>query len=55
MGWQIVVALAMAIPVILFPLAFVWFLNFGGLQAAAKEAREKRVAGEKRATGAGPK
>ena len=44
MEWQFVVALAVAIPVILFPAAFVWYLNIGGIHAAVKEAREKRAA-----------
>jgi hypothetical protein len=42
-----IVALALAIPVILFPAAFVWYLNIGGIYAAVKEAREKRLAREK--------
>ncbi|MFC1913816.1 hypothetical protein ACFLXF_00865 [Chloroflexota bacterium] len=47
MEWQIVVALAVAIPLILFPAAFVWYLNIGGIVHAVREARaarEKKVA-----------
>ena len=44
MEWQIVVALAVAIPIILFPVAFVWFINLGGLYAAIRHAMAKRVA-----------
>jgi len=47
MQWEIIVALVVAIPVILFPAAFVWYLNIGGAYAALKEAREKRAAREK--------
>ena len=47
MEWQIVVALVIAVPVILFPAAFVWYLNLGGLYATVKEARAKKVAQEK--------
>jgi len=47
MEWQIVVALVVAIPIILFPAAFVWYLNIGGIYAAIKEARAKRVADRK--------
>jgi hypothetical protein len=43
MGWQVIVALAIAIPVILFPAAFVWYLNLGGVLQAVKEARARRV------------
>ena len=44
MEWQIIVALGIAIPIILFPVAFVWFLNIGGIYASVKEARARRVA-----------
>lgn len=47
MEWQIIVALVVAIPIILFPVAFVWYLNIGGLYAAIKEARARKVAREK--------
>ena len=47
MEWQIVVALIVAIPIILFPVAFVWYLNIGGIYTAIKEARARRVAREK--------
>jgi hypothetical protein len=44
MEWQMIVALVVAVPVILFPAAFVWYLNLGGLLAVWKErrAREKK-------------
>ena len=46
MQWELIVALVVAIPVILFPVAFVWFLNISGLMTVWKEsrAREKRRA-----------
>jgi hypothetical protein len=44
MEWQFVVALVVAIPLILFPAAFVWYLNIGGIGAALREARAKRTA-----------
>jgi hypothetical protein len=47
MEWQIIIALIVAIPVILFPAAFVWYLNIGGIYTAVKEARARRVAREK--------
>ena len=47
MEWQIILALVIAIPIILFPAAFVWYLNIGGIYAAIKEARERRVTREK--------
>ena len=50
MEWQIVVALVIVIPIILFPAAFVWYLNMGGIVQAvrdAKAAREKKAAAVK--------
>jgi len=44
MEWQLIVALVLAIPVILFPAAFVWYLNIGGIYAAIKEARARHIA-----------
>jgi hypothetical protein len=49
MEWQIVIALIVAIPVILFPAAFIWYLNIGGIYAAVKEARARKAAREKEA------
>jgi len=49
MQWEFVVALVIAIPIILFPAAFVWYLNFGSIYAAIKErraAREKKTQAE---------
>jgi len=50
MQWEFVVTLVIAIPIILFPAAFVWYLNIGGIYATVKEMREKRVARKERAT-----
>ena len=47
MQWEFVIALVIAIPIILFPAAFVWYLNVSGIYAAIKEARAKRAAREK--------
>ena len=47
MEWQFILALVIAIPIILFPVAFVWYLNIGGIYTAIKEARARRVAREK--------
>jgi len=44
MEWQIAVALVVMIPVILIPVAFVWFLNFSGLYSVIKRVRERRAA-----------
>ncbi len=49
MQWELVVALVVVIPIILFPAAFVWYLNIGGIYAAIKEARQARAVREKEA------
>jgi hypothetical protein len=46
MDWTFVVALVVAIPVILFPAAFVWYLSVGGIGAAWRETKERRAAQE---------
>lgn len=50
MNAMMIVALVIAIPVILFPAAFVWFLNISGMLTVWKEsrAREKRLARARR-------
>ena len=50
MQWEFVVALALAIaiPIILFPAAFVWYLNIGGIYQAIKQVRERRAVHEER-------
>ena len=47
MQWEFIVALVIAIPIILFPVAFVWYLNIGGIYATIKEARARRAVHEK--------
>jgi len=40
---EIIVALALAIPVILFPVAYVWYPTIGGLVQAARKARQAKA------------
>jgi len=47
--WEVVIALVIAIPIILFPAAYVWYLNIGGIYAAIREARARRAARQKKA------
>ena len=44
MEWEFIVALVVTIPIILLPVAFVWYLNIGGALAALREARARRAA-----------
>jgi hypothetical protein len=48
MQWEFVLALVIAIPIILFPAAFVWYTNIGGIYTALKKAWHKRAALRKR-------
>ena len=42
MNGQLVIAMILAVPVILFPAAFVWYLNLGGIYTAVRDARAKK-------------
>jgi len=44
MQWEFVVVLIIAIPLILFPAAFVWYLNVGGIYQVVKRALARRAA-----------
>ena len=46
MEWQVIVALVVAVPIILFPVAFLWYLNVSGVYQVmrATRARQKRRA-----------
>ena len=44
MDGTLIAALVLAIPVILFPAAFVWYLNIGGAAQAVREARARKAA-----------
>ncbi|MBL7119237.1 MAG: hypothetical protein ISS53_00975 [Dehalococcoidia bacterium] len=44
MEWGVIVALVVAAPLILLPVAFIWYLNFSGIYAARKEARKRKAA-----------
>ncbi len=39
---QIIAAVALAIPVILLPAAFIWYINIGGIVQAVREAKATR-------------
>jgi len=47
MKWQILVAMFIAIPVILLPVAVVWYLNSGRVSRFIKDVRERRAAADK--------
>jgi hypothetical protein len=45
---ETIIMLVIVIPVILFPAAFVWYLNLGGLLAVIKDRARRRVRATKR-------
>ena len=47
MTGELILALALATPVILFPAAFVWYINIGGMVHAVREAKQTRAAQKK--------
>ena len=46
MQWEFVLALIIAIPVIIFPAAFVWYMNIGGMYVAVREVLKRRAANQ---------
>ena len=48
MEWQVVIALIVAVPVILFPVALVWYLNLGGILALVKARRAAALEKQKK-------
>ncbi len=44
MEWTTILALVLIIPIMLIPVAFVWYLNISGFRTAMKEARERQIA-----------
>jgi len=44
MEWQFIVALVVIIPVILFPVAFVWYLNLSGVFTALRKRSRREAA-----------
>lgn len=43
MKWQILVAMFIAVPVILLPVAIVWYLNSGRVYRFIKDMRERKT------------
>ena len=39
----LIIAIVIAVPVILFPVALIWYINTGGMFVAVKENREKKL------------
>jgi hypothetical protein len=48
MEGAVVLAIAIALPVIIFPVAFIWYINIDGLTKAYKGQKVAREAGKTR-------
>lgn len=44
MEWQIILVLALFAPLILFPAAFIWYVNIGGFYKELKARRAEKAA-----------
>ena len=42
MAWQIILGVVLGIPMILLPIAFVWYLNVSGLYQVLRDTRERQ-------------
>lgn len=48
MDWNVVLALMVAIPVVLFPAGLVWYINVSGLYRVLRHSARKRNASKRR-------
>lgn len=46
MNWAFIIAIIVAIPVILFPVALIWYLNVAGIAQFIKAWRKRKVTTE---------
>lgn len=44
MPWPIILILVLAVPFLLFPLAFIWYVNIGGSYQALRQGQLKKAA-----------
>jgi len=42
MAWQIILGVVLGIPMVLFPIALVWYLNVSGLYQVMRDARARQ-------------
>jgi hypothetical protein len=44
MHWRFIEALMLAVPIVLLPVAIVWYFNLGGLGAGFRHSKAKKMA-----------
>ena len=42
MQWDFIAAVVIAVPVMAFPVALIWYLNIGGMVAATRDAKARQ-------------
>lgn len=42
MEWYFILAIIITIPIIMFPIAFIWYMNVSGLYQVMRDARERQ-------------
>jgi len=42
MAWQVILGVVLGIPMVLLPIAFVWYLNVSGLYQVIRESRKRQ-------------
>jgi hypothetical protein len=48
MDWWVILIIIVAIPLVLFPAAFIWYMNVSGLYTVIRETQKRRVARKRR-------
>lgn len=48
MEWYAILAIILAIPVILIPIAFIWYINVSGIYTVTRETMKRRAVRRKR-------
>jgi hypothetical protein len=48
MEWYTILAIILAIPVILIPIAFIWYINVSGIYTVFRETMKRRAVRRKR-------
>ena len=46
MQWPIIIVLVIVVPIIIFPVVFVWYLNIKGIRESVRAARRQQQIGE---------
>ena len=41
MAWQLIIAIVVAIPIVVFPAALIWYMNVSGILQVTKDARQR--------------